>query len=252
MSNKIFKRNLFAILCAVVLPLFAFAQKANVSIRGTVTDAAGDPLIGVTVVLDEARIGTITDVNGFYTLTGNVNVGTYTLKISYVGYANYATKLEVTDAGLNIANDVTLRADILELDQVIVTGSSPTTTRKQLGNNISVVSGASISNAGTTNTLGALSGKVMGAQISQNDGNPAGGISIRLRGPSSINGSSDPLYIVDGVIVDNSSSNVINLNADAMSTGFQAGQNRLVDINPNDIERIEVLNGASAAALYGS
>ncbi len=252
MSNKTFKRNLLAILCAVVLPLFAFAQKANVSIRGTVTDGAGDPLVGVTVVLDEARIGTITDVDGFYTLAGNVNVGTYTLKISYVGYANYANKLEVTDAGLNIANDVTLRPDILELDQVIVTGSSPTTTRKQLGNNISVVSGASIGNAGTTNTLGALSGKVMGAQILQNDGNPAGGISVRLRGPSSVNGSSDPLYIVDGVIVDNSSSNVVNLNADAMSTGLQAGQNRLVDINPNDIERIEVLNGASAAALYGS
>ncbi len=252
MSNKTFKQIFIPVLLAVMLPLFAFAQKANVSIRGTVTDAGGEPLVGVTVVLDEARIGTITDVDGFYNLSGNVNVGTYNLKVSYVGYTNYSTKLEITDAGLNIANDITLRTDILELDQVIVTGASPTSTRKQLGNNISVVSGASLSNSGTTNTLGALSGKVMGAQISQNDGNPAGGISIRLRGPSSVNGSSDPLYIIDGVIVDNSSTNVINLNADAMSTGLQAGQNRLIDINPNDIERIEVLNGASAAALYGS
>ncbi|NJL74984.1 MAG: SusC/RagA family TonB-linked outer membrane protein [Saprospiraceae bacterium] len=252
MLNKIFKRILLPVLLLVVLPLCAFAQKANVSIKGTVTDATGDPLIGVTIVLDEARIGTITDVDGFYNLSGIVNLGTYTLKVSYVGYTNYATKLDVTEAGLNITNDVTLRPDILELDQVIVTGASPTSTRKQLGNNISVVSGASLTTSGTTNTLGALSGKVMGAQISQNDGNPAGGISIRLRGPSSVNGSSDPLYIVDGVIVDNSSSNVINLNADAMTTGLQAGQNRLIDINPNDIERIEVLNGASAAALYGS
>jgi TonB-dependent SusC/RagA subfamily outer membrane receptor len=110
----------------------------------------------------------------------------------------------------------------------------------------------SLEKAGTVNPLGALAGKVAGAQISQNQGDPAGGFSIRLRGASSIKGSSDPLYIVDGVIVDNSSQNVINLSGDAMTTSFQAGQNRLVDINPNDIERIEVLNGASAAALYGS
>jgi TonB-linked SusC/RagA family outer membrane protein len=246
------KRRVSLLAFALALPLFALAQKANFTLKGTVTDASGEPLIGVTVLLAEPRIGTITDVSGFYELSGAVAPGDYTLQVSYVGYTTYMEKINVSASGLNTSKDVTLSSDILELDQVVVTGASPTATRKQLGNNISVVGGANISNAGTVNTLAALSGKVMGAQVTQNDGNPAGGISVRLRGPSSINGSSDPLYIVDGVIVDNSSTNVINLSADAMATGLRAGQNRLVDINPADIERIEVINGASAAALYGS
>jgi TonB-dependent SusC/RagA subfamily outer membrane receptor len=92
----------------------------------------------------------------------------------------------------------------------------------------------------------------MGAQVNQNSGDPAGGISVKLRGVGSIFGSSEPLYIVDGVIIDNSSANVINLSADAQNARIQTGTNRLVDINPNDIERIEVINGAAAAAIYGS
>lgn len=246
------KRRLMPVVLLLALPLFALAQKANVSIKGTVTDAAGEPLIGVTVMLAEARIGTITDIRGYYELMGAVSEGANTLQVSYVGYSTYSEKVTVGASAAAMTKDIVLQLDILELDQVVVTGASPTATRKQLGNNISVVDGRSLGNAGTQNTLAALSGKVMGAQISQNDGNPAGGISVRLRGPSSINGSSDPLYIVDGVIVDNSSTNVINLSADAMTTGLRAGQNRLVDINPADIERIEVINGASAAALYGS
>jgi len=252
MMLNYFRRRFSLLAFALALPLFALAQKANFTLKGTVTDASGDPLIGVTVLLSEPRLGTITDVSGFYELSGAVTPGNFTLQVSYIGYTTYTERLNISASGLNISKDITLTSDILELDQVIVTGASPTATRKQLGNNISVVGGANISNAGTVNTLAALSGKVMGAQVTQNDGNPAGGISVRLRGPSSINGSSDPLYIVDGVIVDNSSTNVINLSADAMTTGLRGGQNRLVDINPADIERIEVINGASAAALYGS
>ncbi len=246
------KRKFPALTLLLALPLFALAQKANVTLRGTVTDEAGEPLIGVTVQLLEARVGTITDVRGYYELSTALTEGTYTLQVSYVGYSAYTEKVSLGASAAAIVKDVKLSTDILDLDQVVVTGASPTATRKQLGNNISVVDGRTVGNAGTVNTLAALSGKVMGAQITQNDGNPAGGISVRLRGPSSINGSSDPLYIVDGVIVDNSSTNVINLSADAMTTGLRAGQNRLVDINPADIERIEVINGASAAALYGS
>lgn len=246
------KRRFLPFLLAMALPLLAIGQRTNVSVKGTVTDTDGEPLIGVNVLLTEARMGTITDERGFYELSGAVAEGVYTLQISYVGYGTYTEKITVGASGASVTIDVKLASDILALDQVIVTGASPTATRKQLGNNISVVEGRSVGNAGTPNTLAALSGKVLGAQITQNDGNPAGGISVRLRGPSSINGSSDPLYIIDGVIVDNSSTNVINLSADAMTTGLRAGQNRLVDINPADIERIEVINGASAAALYGS
>lgn len=248
---KLKLKPLFLIL-ALALPMLAFSQKVNTAIRGTVTDSDQLPLIGVNVFILEGRAGTITDLNGYYEINAALDPGTYTLQVSYVGYTTYTEKIEIGEGSTLFNKDFVLSPDILDLDQVVVTGASPTTTRKQLGNNVSVVDGNSISSSGSVNTLGALSGKVMGAQITQNDGNPAGGISVRLRGPSSINGSSDPLYIVDGVIVDNSSTNVINLSADAMSTGLVGGQNRLVDINPSDIERIEVINGASAAALYGS
>lgn len=252
MINIHFYQRFVAFLLFVSLASFTFAQRVNFTIQGTVIGDDGEPLTGVTVLLSEPRLGTITDERGFYRLTGDVTEGTYTLQVSYIGYATFTKSLSINQGSNTYNEDITLQADILELDQVIVTGNSPTATRKQLGNNISVVNGDKLQRSATTNTLAALSGKVMGAQITQNDGNPAGGISIQLRGASSINGSSDPLYIVDGVIVDNSSQNVINRRSDAMVTNFQAGQNRLIDINPADIERIEVLNGASAAAIYGS
>ena len=245
-------RKLLLLLTMVMATTLAFSQRINFSVKGTVTDEGGEPLIGVTVLLAEARIGTVSDERGYYDLSGSVQEGTYTLQVSYVGYSTYLEKITIDATNNTMAKDIQLGTDILELDAIVVTGNSPTSTRKQLGNAIGVVGAEKLQNSGTTNTLAALSGKVMGAQISQNDGYPAGGISVRLRGASSIKGSSDPLYIVDGVIVDNSSTNVVNLSADAMTVSLAAGQNRLVDINPNDIERIEVLNGAAAAAIYGS
>lgn len=237
----------------LLMPLLASAQtKTNFRISGKVTDEAGEPLIGVTVQLIEVRgAGTITDFDGMYELSGSAANGDYTLEMSYVGYGTQRFKVNVGNSPA-IEQNATLSGDILNLDEVVVTGASATSTRKQLGNAVNVVDGSQLSKAGTVNALGALSGKVMGAQITQNDGGPGGGISVRLRGPSTINGASQPLFIVDGVIVDNSSQNVINRNADAQATGFQSGQNRIIDINPNDIERIEVINGAAAAAIYGS
>ncbi|MCK6692661.1 MAG: SusC/RagA family TonB-linked outer membrane protein [Thermoanaerobaculia bacterium] len=236
----------------VLLPAILSAQAVNYSVKGTVIDDTHAPLASVSVVLVEARQATFTDERGFYELSGAVAEGTYTVEFRYFGYQTERRTITVALNNTHFTEDVTLTSDILKLDEVVVTGTSPTATRKQLGNYVGVVDGKSLEKAATVNPIGALSGKIAGAQITQNQGDPAGGFSIRLRGVSSIKGSSDPLYIIDGVIVDNSSQNVINLSADAMTTGMRAGQNRLVDINPNDIERIEVLNGASAAALYGS
>ncbi len=236
----------------VLLPAALSAQAVNFSIKGTVTDGTGAPLVGVSVVLVEARQTSFTDLLGFYNLNGSAVEGNYTMEFRYFGFQTERRNVSISLGQANLTQDVTLGEDILNLDEVVVTGNSPTSTRKQLGNSIGVVDGRSLEKSGSVNPLGALAGKVAGAQISQNSGDPAGGFSVQLRGVNSIKGSSDPLYIVDGVIVDNSSQNVINRSGDAMSTSFAAGQNRLVDINPSDIERIEVLNGASAAALYGS
>lgn len=128
------------------------------------------------------------------------------------------------------------------------------TTRRQLGSYVSSVKAEDLNKGATGNVLAALQGKTAGAQISQNSGDPAGGISVRLRGISSISSSSEPLYIIDGVIVNNGTNRVTNTsgNYDGGSFVGNIGQSRLVDINPNDIERVEVLNGAAAAAIYGS
>ena len=136
----------------------------------------------------------------------------------------------------------------------MVTGTSLGTTRKQLGSYISTVRGDELTKGATGNVLAALQGKTAGAQIIQNSGDPAGGMSVRLRGISSISSSSEPLYIVDGVIVNNATNRVTNTQSNYDGNNFvgNIGQNRLVDINPADIDHIEVLNGAAAAAIYGS
>jgi TonB-linked SusC/RagA family outer membrane protein len=241
---------LFLFFCCAFATLTA--QKAAYTFKGTVNDAGGLPLPGVTVAIPELRAGAVTDAAGYYNLSGLAAEGEYTLQFSYSGFKTTKMPVSIKGGTGDVMNGVTMSEDILNLDEVLITGNTLTSTRKQLGNSIGVVEADKISRSGTNNVIGALSGKFMGAQISQNDGGPAGGLSVRMRGPSSIKGSSDPLYIIDGVIVDNSSQNVINRSADAMATNLQGGQNRLIDINPNDIDHIEVLNGASAAAQYGS
>src|SRR5690606_20264893 len=138
--------------------------------------------------------------------------------------------------------------------EVIVTGTSEGTTRKQLGTYVSTVSGEELNKGASGNVLAALQGKAAGAQIIQNSGDPAGGVSVRLRGSSSISSSSEHVYIIDGIIANNSTTRVTNTSANYDGANFVGtiGQNRLVDINPADIERIEILNGAAAAAIYGS
>jgi TonB-linked SusC/RagA family outer membrane protein len=137
------------------------------------------------------------------------------------------------------------------LDEVVVIGSSLTAKRKQLGNTVNTISNNQLQNTGSGNLTSALQGKVPGAQITQTSGDPAGGISIRMRGTSTISGSAEPLYVIDGVVVSNSTNNVTGLYADA---GREAaiGTNRLADINPNDIDKIDVIPGAAASAIYGS
>ena len=226
-------------------------NRISFTAKGVVKDEKGESVPGATVQIKNTRYATATDIDGAYTLTGILDEGNYEFITSFVGYAAKIQSIAVNGVNSSIVQDFSLSSDILNLDEVLVTGASPTSTRKQLGNSIGVVKSDDIKDAGTSNTLGALSGKVMGAQITQNSGDSAGGFSIRLRGAGSINSGSDPLYILDGVIVDNSSQNVINLSGDTQDAKIQVGQNRLVDLNPNDIDHIEVLNGA-AAAIYGS
>ena len=154
--------------------------------------------------------------------------------------------------GTVVVPAILLDETAVELDEIVVTGTGAPTERRAVGNTIATVSGSEVTGAPGAQAVDvALQGKVTGAVISENSGQPGGGVSIRLRGTSSILGGAEPLIVVDGVIVDNSSEALISLGANA-GRGGAALSNRLSDIAPDDIERIEVIKGAAAAALYGS
>ncbi len=237
----------------LLMNLVIGAGFAQVNITGKVTDANGDGVSAASVTVKNTTYGTATDANGAYVLSAPLKAGNYVLRFSGVGLKTEEQPLSVT-GNQNYTASIQLANDVLGLDEVVVTGTSLGTTRKQLGSYISTVKGDELTKGATGNVLAALQGKTAGAQIIQNNGDPAGGISVRLRGISSISSSSEPLYIIDGVIVNNATNRVTNTSGNYDGNNFvgNIGQNRLVDINPADIDHIEVLNGAAAAAIYGS
>ena len=248
----------FAILMIPLLLLLftkmAQAQTKRYTISGKVTDAANnDPIPGVVVKILNTNLATSTNANGGYSFSVDLAAGTAQIQFSFVGYKSKIQPVSLA-TGDQVQVNATLSADAVGLDEVIVTGTSAGTTRKELGSYVSTVKGDDLNKAPSGNVLSSLQGKTAGAQISQNSGDPAGGMSVRLRGISSVNSSSEPLYIIDGVIVNNSTTRVTNTSANYDGGNFvgSIGQNRMVDINPADIDRIEVLNGAAAAAIYGS
>ncbi|WP_235938105.1 SusC/RagA family TonB-linked outer membrane protein [Chitinophaga solisilvae] len=242
-----------SLLLLLLMTCLAAAAQAQVKISGKVTDETGSALPGITVTIKNTKSGTATNADGVYNLTVNLPAGNYTLVASGVGFTTTESAVTLTGSG-SITHDIRVATAVSKLDEIVVTGTSQGTTRRQLGNYISTVKADELNKGGTGNVLSALQGKTAGAQISQNSGDPAGGISVKLRGTSTISGSTEPLYIIDGVIVDNSTTRVTNSDPNYAGGTFvgNVGQNRMADINPADIERIEVLNGAAAAAIYGS
>ena len=227
------KKITFSFLILLFSVGFAYAQN---TINGNVKDASNQGLPGVNIQVEGTNKGAVTDFDGNYKIKASQGD---MLVFSSIGYA---TKVAAVDGE---TLDVTLQDDLLSLDEIILTGTSGIATKKQLGSAISSVTAEDLGDSKSIVSMEeGLQGQVAGAYITRNSGNPSGGMSIRLRGPSTLTGSSDPLYIIDGVIVNNKSNQAINLG------GYT--QNRLVDINPDDIERMEILKGAAAAAIYGS
>ena len=236
----------------VVLLMTCLLQQAvaqDKSVSGRVTDGSnGQGLPGATVLVKGTKIGTATNAEGQFTLS--VPASTTTLQFSSVGFKS--TDRDVTSAS---TVDVIMAVEARNLDEVIVTGLGTSIARSNAANNVASISADELVGRTRPSTVdGAMYGKLSGAVITQNSGAPGGGISVQLRGPSSINGSSEPLYIIDGVYANNNSYDS-GRGAAAFSNaggGRQDGAtNRLSDINPDDIENIEVLKGSSAAAIYG-
>ncbi|MVN75839.1 SusC/RagA family TonB-linked outer membrane protein [Hymenobacter sp. HMF4947] len=221
------------------------------TLAGRVTDASGQGVPGATVLLKGTGLGASSGADGAYSFTANKPAGAYTLTVSLVGYKTEARPLTLGPAE-TVTTDVTLAESRQNLDEIVVVGSTVTTNRRELGNAISTINANDLTQSGSGGVLNSLQGKVPGAQIVQNSGDPAGSISVRLRGVHSLSGSSDPLYVIDGVIISNASTNVSQLALTNDIGQANAGQNRLADLNPNDIASINVINGAAAAAQYGS
>jgi TonB-linked SusC/RagA family outer membrane protein len=236
-------------LLVVALLLSGWALAQTISLSGKVTDESGEGLPGVTVRLQDAGLGTITDLDGNYRISGRVQKGVYQLTCSLTGFNTFSRTINL-NGDLTETIDVQLGNGALNLDEVVVTGASSRASRRSLGNSTYSVSEKDLQNTGTPNALSALQGKVPGARIVQTSGDPAGGINVQLRGVNSLRGGNDPLFVIDGVIVSNATTSVAQSAVDGGSASF--GANRLADLNPNDIESISIYSGASMAAQYGS
>jgi TonB-dependent starch-binding outer membrane protein SusC len=225
----------------------ASAQQATYTITGRARDTeGGGPLPGVQVVVRGTRFGGLTNADGVYSIIANLNPGAYVVEAQMIGRETQQRAITLGDARIVNVPEFTMGQTALALEEVVVTGTAAPTSRRAMGNAVSTVSSEQIAEATATTIDQALQGKVAGATITSNTGNPGGGVSIRLRGTSSIVAGAEPLFIVDGVIIDNNGDQQVNF-------GYRSNpSNRLADLDPDDIERVEILKGAAAAALYGS
>ncbi len=237
------------VVAVLLVTLFAgtlFAQTGRGVIRGKVTETAtGDPMVGTNVIIKDTNMGAATDIEGNFQIN-MVPPGTYTIEASFTGYKKHSMEVNVR-AGDVTTVEISLDQDVLNLDEVIVTGMGGSQIKKKLGNTVSRVAPKDIVNADVPSIVSAMKGKAANVEITSSSGEPGASTFIRIRGSSTISGTNQPLFVVDGVPVDNST----NFNDSGLGRGI-VQPNRASDFNPEDVESIEILKGAAAAAIYGS
>ena len=222
-------------------------------LTGTVTDSAtGVPIIGATVTIPGTRLGAYTKDNGSF-LIPNAPEGEVSLLIRFIGFKHRQIRVGADEGTVTIV----LARDFLKLEEIVVTGQATGVEKQNLPNAVTTVGADELQRTHAQTLEGALQGKVPGAYIQANGGAPGGGIQVNLRGISTINAGSDPLFVVDGIVISNASiANGQNAVTAAAAGGNASNQdnptNRLADLNPSDIEKVEILKGGSAAAIYGS
>ncbi len=218
----------------------------NVKVSGTVSDVNGEPLIGAYVLLQGTSTGTSTDIDGKYVLDVPANG---TLVFQLMGMQEQAIPVN----NRSVIN-VTMQEDAVMLEDVVVTALGIKKERKSLGYAVSDIKADELMKNKTANPISSLSGKIAGVNITQAGGGAGSGAQIILRGGTSAAEGKDnqPLIVVDGIIYDNSSSVVGNSAFDGSMKSATTTSNRLMDLNPEDIENMSVLKGPAAAALYGS
>ena len=223
------------LLLIVISTIIVHSLSFSVELTGKVTDATtGEALPGAQVFVKGTFVGTTTDVAGAYSLEVEENA---TVVVAYIGYRTQ----EETVSGVEI--DFSMESDVLGQDEVVVTGLVSSVKRRNAANAVASVSGDDLVNAPTQTIDQALSGQFAGVNIRRNTGAPGGGVNVNLRGQSTLTGSTQPLYVIDGVILNNDA-NQSGIDVVTAATGAGSSRppgqptNRIGDINPTDIESI--------------
>ena len=221
-----------------------FAQERTIT--GTVLESDGTPVLGASVLIKGSGSGTQTDSHGHYSIKGkNGDV----LEISAIGFTSREVKVRSSAPGT-----ITLEKSNDQLQEVVVTALGIKKEQKSLGYSVTQLDAKELMKNKNTNVINSLAGKVPGVNITQYSGSPGAGASITLRGGTSTSETrqNQPLFVVDGIIYDNSTTVTGNTGTDGLSRSNTTYSDRVMDINPEDIESLSVLKGAAAAALYGS
>ena len=238
------------LLAALWAPSSIHAQDRQIT--GRVVDEAGRGVAGAAVTLAGTRTVSVADQSGAFRIGAPARP--VVLVVRSIGYK----AVEVPVAADAETVTIELPFDVLGLDELVVTGRATSVSRRNLANAVATVSSADLERSPAQTVEKALQGKIAGANIETNSGAPGGGVQVRLRGVSTINAQSDPLYVVDGMIISNaqipSNANAVTRAAGGSNPSLMQDVvvNRIADLNPADIETIEVLKGPSAAAIYGA
>ncbi len=227
------------VLMISLLSQIAWAQSRTVS--GKVSSGTGEALPGVNVLVEGTTTGTVTNIEGNYRI--NVSTNDANLIFSFIGYQS--KKIAV---GNQTVLDVSLEEDATQLSEVVVTAFGVQQEKKSLGYAVQEIKSESIVEAQQPNIVNALQGKIAGVQINNSGGAPGAASVILIRGGTSLSGNNQPLFVVDGIPIDNSAPTGRGVGLGAQNT---VNSNRGVDINPEDIESLTVLKGPAAAVLYG-
>lgn len=211
-------------------------------IIGTVTDASdGEPLPGANVILEGTTQGASVDMDGNFEITG-IEPGDYTVLVRFIGYRDYREEISV-EAGETVPMDISLATEAVGLDDIVVTATGDVRSR-EIGTSQSRVTARDFGGSAARNPQDILTGRVTGATVLSNSGQPGAGGTIRLRGNNSISQSNNPIIYVDGIRIDHGSS--------PTHPASRQSSSPLNDINPNDIESIDVVKGSAATTLYGT
>ncbi|HEV8499266.1 MAG TPA: SusC/RagA family TonB-linked outer membrane protein [Gemmatimonadaceae bacterium] len=259
-----FRRMVAGIGIVALLPTVAAAQEAA-TVSGRVTGEGGAGLAGVSVSIPEMGLGALTHDDGSFTFgipSARVSRQAVTITARRVGYKPKTARITITPGTIN--QNFVLEANPLQLGEVVVTGAGTATEVEKLGNVRNSVSAELVQKSNENNLVQALAAKAPNVQINQSAGDPGAASKIQIRGLRTMNGETQPLFVIDGIPANNSTVSTSNFNPIDEGSGGAGGQNnggqgegtsspnRMMDINPSDIESVEILKGAAAAAIYGA